>query len=41
MEVAASYSALLHKLNEHFDACYSVLRFLSAAVENKPSIVHS
>lgn len=29
MDVANSYSALLHKLNEHFDACYSVLRSLS------------
>jgi hypothetical protein len=41
MDVAASYSALLHKLNEHFDACYSVLRSLSPTVESKPALVHS
>ena len=41
MDVAASYSALLHKLNEHFDACYAVLRSLSPTVESKPTLVHS
>jgi hypothetical protein len=41
MDVATSYSALLHKLNEHFDACYSVLRSLSPTVETKPGILHS
>ncbi len=41
MDVAESYSALLHKLNEHFDACYSVLRSLSHIVEGKPALVHS
>lgn len=41
MDVGASYSVLLHKLNEHFDACYSVLRSLSPVVESKPTIVHS
>lgn len=41
MDVAASYSALLHKLNEHFDACYCVLRSLSPTVESKPVVVHT
>lgn len=41
MDVAASYSALLHKLNEHFDACYSVLRSLSPTAETKPGVSHS
>ena len=41
MDVAVSYSALLHKLNEHFDACYAVLRSLSNTLESKPALVHS
>lgn len=41
MDVAYSYAALLHKLNEHFDACYSVLRSLSPTVESKPTQIHS
>lgn len=41
MDVAASYSGLLHKLNEHFDACYSVLRSLSPPVDGKQTHVHS
>lgn len=41
MDVAASYSALLYRLNEHFDACYSVLRSLSPTVESKPTALHT
>ncbi|MBN8488496.1 MAG: hypothetical protein J0M20_12340 [Burkholderiales bacterium] len=41
MDVATSYSVLLHKLNEHFDACYAVLRSLSPTLESKPTLVHS
>lgn len=41
MDVAASYAALLHKLNEHFDACYAVLRSLTPLPEGKQSILHS
>jgi hypothetical protein len=41
MDVAASYSALLHKLNEYFDACYAVLRSLSPIMESRPTLVHS
>lgn len=41
MDVAQSYSQLLHRLNEHQDACYSVLRSLSSVTESKPSRLHT
>lgn len=41
MDVASSYAALLHKLNEHFDACYSVLRSLSTPKDDKQNHIHS
>lgn len=41
MDVANSYAALLHKLNEHFDACYSVLRTLSTPKDGKQPQIHS
>lgn len=40
-EVANSYAALLHRLNEHFDACYSVLRSMSSPKSSKQNHVHS
>lgn len=41
MDVASAYSALLHRLHEHYDACYSVLRSLSAQTTSKPVLFHS
>lgn len=41
MEVGSSYAALLQRLNEHFDACYSVLRSLSTPKGGKQNRIHS
>lgn len=41
LDVASAYAALLHRLNEHFDACYSVLRSLSPQEAKKTTLGHS
>lgn len=41
MDVVGSYSDLLHRLNEHFDACYSVLRSLGSPQGNRQPREHA
>lgn len=40
LDATASYAQLLHRLNEHHDACYSVLRSLCRSGDAKPSRFH-